>query len=113
MLIIHELFWRIYDLLGSMLDTENTEVGKTDVFLALMELTMGDMNNNPKKPDWVPQVGDSEITVKICIVTTPCGKVQKEAGWGKFGVVTQYQHINKGLNHPDEEVWLLTPTQLS
>lgn len=42
-------------MLGSMLDPENTEVGKTDVVLALMELKMGDMNNNPKNQIGFPR----------------------------------------------------------
>lgn len=50
MLLIHEMFSRAYNVLGSMLDIEDIEVwgkkkAKTVVVLALKELTMGEMNN--------------------------------------------------------------------
>ena len=50
MLLIHEMFSRAYNVLGSMLDIEDIEVwgkkkAKTVEVLALKELTMGEMNN--------------------------------------------------------------------
>ena len=57
MLIIYDIFLRTYDVLESVLDIEGTKVGKTDVALALMELTMGEININPKRPSQLSQIG--------------------------------------------------------
>lgn len=57
MLLSHEIFLRIYDVLESVFDVEDAEVGTTDLALALMELTVRKMNMNPKKPSRLLQIG--------------------------------------------------------
>lgn len=46
MLIIRGIFLRIEVVLESVLDTEDSEVGKTDMVLTLMVLTTGEKNIN-------------------------------------------------------------------
>lgn len=86
MLIICGMFLRIEVVLESVLDTEDSEVGKTDLALALMVLTMGEKNinqnnkNNKNKQTnrllqaGFPQEAASELSMKVCLVTTTCGK---------------------------------------
>lgn len=82
--------WHIFDdVLESVLDIEGTEVVKTDVTLALMELTMGEMNINPKRPsqiltEWIAQEADSKDR---CVLWQPLvGRREKKPDGVEFGL---------------------------